>query len=226
MNSENLENQGEITGQDNGKDWQEQAKYFQSEKDKLFEENKVLKKYEKLGEVLEARPDIIKDIKKKLTGNPNQVELKKPENFDPWEAYNDPKSESYKYRHAEMENSINSKVQKQVAQSTAHLEEEQVLSKLTDELRIRGMNKEQIDDFIDFTDTNPSDYGLDNIIKMYYAYKGNDQVAPSQIDKIKQTQNSPTVGGILNGEMPETPSDEDDRWKNVLGASRVGNKIP
>ena len=30
-------------------DWQSQAKYFQSEKDKLYSENESLKKYEKVG---------------------------------------------------------------------------------------------------------------------------------------------------------------------------------
>ena len=71
MNSENLNKQGEIAGEDKGNDakensWEKQAKYFQSEKDKLFEENKSLKKYEKLGEALKARPDVVKAMREKL----------------------------------------------------------------------------------------------------------------------------------------------------------------
>ena len=70
MNSDNL-NKGQIAEEDKGdstkeNSWQKQAKYFQSEKDKLFEENKSLKKYEKLGEALKARPDVVKAMREKL----------------------------------------------------------------------------------------------------------------------------------------------------------------
>ena len=34
--------------QQEGSNWEEQAKYFQSEKDKLYAENENLKKYEKI----------------------------------------------------------------------------------------------------------------------------------------------------------------------------------
>ena len=230
MNSENL-NKGEITGEDTGDNakessWEKQAKYFQSEKDKLFEENKSLKQYEKLGEALKARPDIIKDIKDKLS-NSKKVELKRPDNFDPWEAYNDPKSESYKYRMQEMEHNINTAVQEQVKSQTSHIEEKQAMQSLESELSQRGLNKEQINDFLRFADTDPSEFGIDGVLKMYNAYKGNETTAQeSPLDPIKRTQSNPSVGGVLNGQMPEQTNDEDDMWKGVLGAGRVGNKIP
>ena len=74
LENENLDNQGEINdnvGQDEGgqqqegsSDWQSQAKYFQSEKDKLYAENQSLKKYEQVGKFLESRPDVVENIKK------------------------------------------------------------------------------------------------------------------------------------------------------------------
>jgi len=59
LKNENLENQGEVTnnvGQDENQtqndgtsdDWETQAKYFQSEKDKLQTENQKLKDYEQV----------------------------------------------------------------------------------------------------------------------------------------------------------------------------------
>ena len=230
MNSENL-NQGEITGEDKGDNakessWESQAKYFQSEKDKLFEENKRLQKYEKLGQALKARPDIVEAVKEKLN-TPEQPTLQKPENFDPWEAYNDPKSDSYKYRMQEMEQNINNAVQQQVKNQTSHIEEQQAMQNLEAQLRERGLNAEQIEDFIKFADTDPSEFGIDGILKMYNAYKDNEATAQnSPLDPIKRTQSNPSVGGVLNGQMPEQTSDEDDMWKGVLGAGRVGNKIP
>ena len=231
MSSENLNKQGESTGQDKGEasnetSWEKQAKYFQSQKDKLYEENQSLQKYAKLGQALKARPDVVKAMKEKLS-NPEQQELKRPENFDPWEAYNDPKSESYKYRMQEMEHNINNAVKQQVAQQTSHIEEEQGMQRLQNDLRQRGMNQEQIDDFVKFTETDPNSFSMDNILNMYNAYKANDSNAQeSPLEPIKRTQETPAVGGVLNGQMPEPSSDEDDMWKGVLGASRVGNKIP
>jgi len=231
MNSENLSKQGQNTGEDKGEtsnqsSWEKQAKYFQSQKDKLYEENQSLQKYAKLGEALKTRPDVVKAMKESFQ-NPEANELKRPENFDPWEAYNDPKSESYKYRMDEMANNINSAVDKKVAQQTSHLEQEQGIQRLEGELRQRGMNQEQIGDFIKFTESDPSEFGIDNVLTMYNAYKNNDSnVQESPLDPIKRTQETPAVGGVLNGQMPEPSSDEDDMWDGVLGAGRVGNKIP
>ena len=42
--------------------WEEQAKYFQSEKDKLSAENTRLKGYEEIGNFLESRPDVVQAI--------------------------------------------------------------------------------------------------------------------------------------------------------------------
>ena len=231
MSSENLNKQGESTGQDKGEasnetSWEKQAKYFQSQKDKLYEENQSLQKYAKLGQALKARPDVVKAMKEKLS-NPEQQELKRPENFDPWEAYNDPKSESYKYRMEEMAHTINNTVEEKVRQRTSHIEQEQGMQRLEGELRQRGMNKSQIDDFVKFTESDPNDFSIDKILSMYNAYKGNDSIVQeSPLEPIKRTQETPAVGGVLNGQMPEPSSDEDDMWKGVLGANRVGNKIP
>ena len=231
MNSENLNNQGGITGEDKGDNakensWESQAKYFQSEKDKLFQENQRLKKYEKLGKALKARPDIVNAVKEKLN-NVAEPSFKRPENFDPWEAYNDPKSESYKFRVQEMEHNINSAVQKKVKQETVHIEEQQAMQGLENELRQRGMGQEQIKDFIEFADTDPSEFGIDGVLKMYNAYKDNNPNAQEDpLSSIKRTQNNPAVGGILNGEMPKATSDDEDMWKGIVGANKVGNKLP
>ena len=48
--------------------WEEQAKYFQSEKDKLSAENQRLKQYEEVGKFLESRPDIVDNIKNQVQG--------------------------------------------------------------------------------------------------------------------------------------------------------------
>ncbi len=81
--------QDEATQQQESNDWESQAKYFQSEKDKLHAENQKLKQYEQIGQMLESRPDIVHTISGMVQGGqptqPERVELSKDE-FDPWEA--------------------------------------------------------------------------------------------------------------------------------------------
>ena len=54
--------------QESGGDWESQAKYFQSEKDKLQVENQKLKQYEQIGQMLESRPDIVNTISGMVQG--------------------------------------------------------------------------------------------------------------------------------------------------------------
>ena len=61
--------QDEATQQEESKgDWESQAKYFQSEKDKLQTENQKLKEYEQIGRMLESRPDIVSTISGMVQG--------------------------------------------------------------------------------------------------------------------------------------------------------------
>ena len=157
LNNENLENQGEVndkvgqdgSGSQNGESstsWESQAKYFQSEKDKLYSENQNLKKYEKIGQFLESRPDIVEKIKDNIEGGQQETEqlvsLDKDE-FDPWEAYNDPSSKSYQFRKQEEANTINERVNEAVGNQVAQMQKDIGMTKLDSELDKRGLTPEQ-----------------------------------------------------------------------------------
>ena len=130
LGNENLDLQGQFNdnvGQDEGvkqqesdTNWEEQAKYFQSEKDKAQAENQKLRQYEQIGRMLESRPDIAQAMGNMLQGGgqPNattqRIELSKDE-FDPWEAYNTPSSKSYQFRQQELQDTINNAVEGQMA---------------------------------------------------------------------------------------------------------------
>ena len=98
--NENLQQEGQVVdnvGQDegqtgvenSGQNLEEQVKYFQSEKDKLANENQNLKKYEAIGKLLQGRPDIANTVAAMVQGGngrpvgPQRIELDKDE-FDPW----------------------------------------------------------------------------------------------------------------------------------------------
>ena len=224
----------EFVGQDEGQtqdetpvDWEQQAKFFQSEKDKLYSENQKLKQYEEVGKFLESRPDVIEQLQNKVGGQPDatpQVTLK-PDEFDPWEAYNDPTSASYKFRMQELQQTINGAVQK----ATQGIRKESGRANLNSELKAKGMNDEQVQSFFDFADKHPSEYGLDNVIKMWQAVQGTPAKGNegSPLDQVRNVQSQPQqVGGILQGEKPQMPkSDNDAMWDGIVNAGGRTNVL-
>ena len=217
--NEGQEEQGE-------KDWETSAKYFQSEKDKLAAENENLKKYEKIGKLIEQRPDIQNAIANTVSGNGaeapqnNRVELEKDE-FDPWEAYNDPKSKSYAFRMQEIGDVVNQQVGKQmqgVQRNTA-------MTQLKADLTAKGLNGDDVEDFMSFAGTPANELGVDNVIKMWRAVKETPATENNPLDQVRNTQNIPQSGGILQGERPQVKNDIDSMWDGIVKAGGRTNVL-
>ena len=238
LNNENLETQGQVNdnvGQDENQtqneetsnDWESQAKYFQSEKDKLQTENQKLKEYEQIGRMLESRPDIVQTISGMVKGGqPTQSEnitLDKDE-FDPWEAYNDPASKSYKFRQQELQDSINKAVDSQMQ----GVQKQVGMSELKGELAKRGLSDQDVNSFMDFANKNPSEYGIDGAINMWRSVT---QEQPAQdnannpLDAIRQNQNVPQQAGVLSGEKPVRKSEQDSMWEGIVKAGSRTNVL-
>ena len=228
---ETVDNVGQdesVNTQETSGNWEEQAKYFQSEKDKLAAENSQLKKYEKIGKLLESRPDITQTITGMVQGQgqptePERIELAKDE-FDPWEAYNDPQSKSYKFRQQELQDSINGAVNQQMQ----GLQKSQGEMQLKTELQQRGLGPEEVDSFMNFAAQNPAEYGVDGAIKMWRAVANSEQGQQIErpLDSVRQTQGTPAQGGVLQGQAPQTPkSDEDAMWDGILKAGSRTNVL-
>ena len=221
--------QDEATQQQESNDWESQAKYFQSEKDKLHAENQKLKQYEQIGQMLESRPDIVNTISGMVQGGqptqPERVELSKDE-FDPWEAYNDPSSKSYKYRQQELQDTINEAVSSQVG----NVQREVGMNKLQTELANKGLNAEQISSFMDFASKNPAEYGIDGAINMWQAVtqqptEGEQSNNESPLDAIRQNQAVPQQAGVLNGQQPVKKDDKDSMWDAIAKAGSRANVL-
>ena len=220
------QDEGQVQQENSTEDWQSQAKYFQSEKDKLHVENQQLKQYEKIGKFLESRPDLVKNLMSEVSGQPNaqpeRIKLSADE-FDPWEAYNDPSSKSYQFRMQEMQETINGAVE----QAVGGIQAQQGRTNLRSDLASRGLSDEQMDSFFEFADKHPSEYGLDNVLKMWQAVSQSPNTqADNPLDKIRQTQASPQSAGVLQGEQPKRKSEEDKMFEDVLNASKFGSRLP
>tara|TARA_A100001011_G_scaffold374963_1_gene435988 strand:- start:1730 stop:2422 length:693 start_codon:yes stop_codon:yes gene_type:complete len=183
-------------------DWEAQAKYHQSEKDKLYAENKEIKA--KVQEFLDSR--------KNEQPSTSQETVLKPDEFDPWEAYNDPSSKSYRFRMQEMQKTINGAVE----QAVGGIQAEQGRTKLQADLAQRGFNQQQMDSFFEFADKHPSEYGLDNVIKMWESVTQSPKaIKENPLDKVRQTQSSPQAAGVLQGQQPERKDEFDEIWEGI-----------
>ena len=226
LEGEAVDNVGQdeaVNTQESSTNWEDQAKYFQSEKDKLAAENSKLQQYEKIGQLLESRPDIANAVAGMVQGapsgqptTPQRITLGKDE-FDPWEAYNDPQSKSYKFRQQELQDSINGAVQQQVQ----GLQKSQGEMQLKAELQQRGLSPAEVDSFMNFAAQNPAEYGVDGAIKMWRAVaesESSNQV-PNPLDGVRQTQGGPAQGGILQGQPAQSPkTDDDSMWEGIMSA--------
>ena len=215
--------------QESETNWEDQAKYFQSEKDKLHVENQKLKQYEQIGQMLESRPDIVQTISGMVQGGQSapveRIELSKDE-FDPWEAYNDPSSKSYQFRQQELQDTINKAVSSQVGD----VKKEVGMSKLQTELANKGLNAEQIDSFMEFANKNPAEYGIDGAINMWQAVtqqptEGKQSNTENPLDAIRQNQAVPQQGGVLNGQQPVKKDDKDSMWDAITKAGSRANVL-
>ena len=238
--NENLQQEGQVVdnvGQDEGQTlnenseqtWEEQAKYFQSEKDKLANENQNLKKYEAIGQLLQARPDIANTVASMVQGGnngqpvgPQRIELDKDE-FDPWEAYNDPKSKSYKFRQQELQDSIGQAVNERMA----GVMKRQGVEQLKGNLLQQGLTPQEVDSFMNFASKNPGEYGVEGAVKMWRAVmnEGQGTVTDNPLDNVRQTQDTPTPGGILQGQQPQAKSEKDGMWDTIMNAGSRANVL-
>jgi len=216
-NAEVGQDEGTNSEESSTQDWETQAKYHQSEKDKLYTENQQLKQYEKVGKFLESRPDLVQNLMSEVgqpNNQPQRVTLK-PDEFDPWEAYNDPSSASYKFRMQEMQETINGAVD----QAVGGLKAQQGRTSLRSDLISKGLNEQEVENFFEFADKHPSEYGLDNVLKMWRAVsKAPGTVNDNPLDKIRQNQNNPTPAGTISGAQPSRKSEEDKVWTAIMGS--------
>ena len=207
---------------------QESSRYHQSRADKLASENEKLKKYEKLGQMLETRPDLVQGMMAQLGGggkpaSEERIEISQDE-FDPWEAFNDPKSKSYQYR----EQQDNQRIETIVQERMGGLQKNIAKTQLQNEVVNSGLiSREEAPAFMQFALSHPSKLGLQNVIKMFRAVNAGDPAtqAPNPLDQVRQNQQAPTPAGILNGEQPQQKSEVDDVWDSIVKAGGRTNVL-
>ena len=217
LNEEVGQDEGQAMQEDSQE--QESARYHQSRADKLAAELEQVKaeksEKEKIGAYIESRPELAQKLLNEVSGTKdvqNQTLTLKPDEFDPWEAYNDPSSKSYKFRMQEMQQIANQTKQ----EILGDIQAQQGRTNLRSDLVAKGLNEDDIKSFFDFADKHPSEYGLDNVLKMWQAVtQSPETIKENPLDKVRQTQASPQAAGVLQGQQPERKNEIDEIWEGI-----------
>lgn len=212
-------------------DWEKSAKYFQSEKDKLYAENQKLKsggteKYQALGEFVEGRPDVQKYLNSVLKGEEVPEEagpISPPEDFDPWEAYNDPNSDSFKFRDGMERANIEQAVQQSQKGAENRMALQQRINQFDNELSNEGLGVDDKKAFYEFANKPLTELGTDTLVKMWKAADSKvntpqNASGPREFEAVRKAQAEPTPVGLLQGEQPPKPKLDDEVWDRIMKA--------
>jgi hypothetical protein len=207
-------------------EWEVEARKFQSMYDKTQAENDRLRRLEPLGDLLESRPDLVDVLQKNLNGQPQPQQPQQEaqqglpaEDFNPWDAYYNPESPSFKFRMNQDVQMMNNVVSNALGEQKRQMTEEITYNNTVNELRnTYKMSDNDINEFMGFVTQPKEQVGLSNLVKLYRDVnkKGN---APETAEAVKAAQNQPRTAGVLQGGAPSSPKSEENKmWDNIVNA--------
>jgi hypothetical protein len=79
------------------------------------------------------------------------------------------------------------------------------------------LNEKDVESFMKFASKNPAEYGLDGAIRMWQAAE-TPESAGSPLDRVREQQQVPSQGGVLNGEQPVRKDEKDTMWDSIMKA--------
>ena len=207
-------------------EWEIEARKFQSMYDRTQAENDKLKRLEPLGDLLESRPDLVDVLQKNLNGQPQQQQPQQQaqqglpaEDFNPWDAYYNPESPSFKFRVNQDVQMMNNVVNNALGEQKRQMTEEITYNNTVNELRnTYKMSDGDINEFMGFVTQPKEQVGLSNLVKLYRDVNKRSN-APDTAQAVKAAQNQPRTAGVLQGGAPSSPKSEENQvWDNIVNA--------
>ena len=206
-------------------EWEVEARKFQSMYDRTQAENAKLRKLEPLGDLLESRPDLVDVLQKNINGQPQQQPQQEAqqglpaEDFNPWDAYYNSESPSFKFRMNQDVQMMNNVVSNALGEQKRQMTEEITYNNTVNELRnTYKFSDNDVQEFMGFVTQPKEQVGLSNLVKLYRDVnkKGN---APETAQAVKAAQNQPRTAGVLQGGSPSSPKTEENKvWDNIVNA--------
>ena len=206
-------------------EWEVEARKFQSMYDRTQAENDKLRKLEPLGDLLESRPDLVEVLQKNINGQPQQQPQQEAqqglpaEDFNPWDAYYNSESPSFKFRMNQDVQLMNNVVNNALGEQKRQMTEEITYNNTVNELRnTYKFSDNDVQEFMGFVTQPKEQVGLSNLVKLYRDVnkKGN---APETAEAVRAAQNQPRTAGVLQGGSPSSPKSEENKvWDNIVNA--------
>tara|TARA_Y100000114_G_C11714694_1_gene305321 strand:- start:65 stop:832 length:768 start_codon:yes stop_codon:yes gene_type:complete len=220
---DNIEEQGEETSE--AMDWESEAKKFQSMYDKKVAEHENLKQDSsdlmQLKQVLNEKPELVNVIEKSLAGE--SVEGKKeeasttPDNFDPWDAYYKPDSESYKFRVSQEKKLVHETVDNELAK----LQNQMAMNNLKTELVSKhNLGADDAEKFLQFATTPKANLPIETLIKVWKENEGKGATQNENLETVRKTKSIPKPAGVLQGGEQPQKSEGDQVWDRIMGANK------
>ena len=206
-------------------DWEGEAKKFQSMYDRAYADNGKLKQLEPLGQLLESRPDLVDLLQSNINEKSAKKELSKPalpeEDFNPWEAYYKPGSQSYEFRKQQETELTNQVVGQALQRQEQQMSEQMTYNNTVNELRgTYKFSDEDVNNFMQFVTQPKEQVGLPNLVKLYRDVNKVGSVSDTA-QAVSVAKNAPRSPGAIQGAPPQTKSDADKVWDSVMS---VGDK--
>jgi hypothetical protein len=211
-------------------DWEAEAKKFQSMYDKKVAEHENLKQDSndllQLRDALSEKPELVNMLEKGLSGESvegNEAEESTtPDNFDPWDAYYKPDSESYKFR----VNNEKKLVHETVDNELAKLRNQMAMNNLKTELVSKhNLGADDAEKFLQFATTPKANLPIETLIKVWKEGEGKGAKTSENMEVVKKTKSIPKPAGVLQGGEQPRPSEEDEVWSRVMSASKSGSIV-
>ena len=206
-------------------EWEVEARKFQSMYDRTQAENDKLRRLEPLGDLLESRPDLVEVLQKNINGQPQQQPQQEAqqglpaEDFNPWDAYYNAESPSFKFRMNQDVQLMNNVVSNALGEQKRQMTEEITYNNTVNELRnTYKFSDNDVQEFMGFVTQPKERVGLSNLVKLYRDVnkKGN---APETAQAVRAAQNQPRTAGVLQGGSPSSPKTEENKvWDNIVNA--------
>ena len=204
---------------------EDESRKFQSMYDKAEAE---LGKLRPVAQLFQENPELVDVVRNHLSGGKEQekeqVKLTEEE-FNPWDAYTDPNSPSFRLRQSEIETAVSSRMNDYMSRLEAQ--------RAVDNLQYRAesdfnLSREEAADFVDFVTRPKEQLPLDTLFNVWNVKNGKQLKESDNIKSVKNAQQKPKSAGVIQGGEPRKPSDEENMWNNIMNASNhnsIGRSI-
>ena len=206
-------------------EWEVEARKFQSMYDRTQAENDKLRKLEPLGDLLESRPDLVEVLQKNINGQPQQQPQQEAqqglpaEDFNPWDAYYNSESPSFKFRMNQdvqlMNNVVNNALGKQKQQMTEEITYNNTVNELRNTYKF---SDNDVQEFMGFVSQPKEQVGLSNLVKLYRDVNKKGNISDTA-QAVQAAQQQPRTAGVLQGGAPSSPkAEENQMWDKIVNA--------